>query len=87
MMKMSRCMLSEEFLLALGINNSVYLLNRSLTKFHLKIFFSFCYLHVPSVMRSNLHESAEKGILVLVGYVVESKGYIIYNIWSKICDK
>ncbi|RVW23150.1 Cycloartenol synthase [Vitis vinifera] len=38
---------------------------------HLKVFGSFCYLHVPSVKRGKLDERAEKG--VFVGYAAESK--------------
>ncbi|WKA11188.1 hypothetical protein VitviT2T_028713 [Vitis vinifera] len=38
---------------------------------HLKVFSSFCYLHVPSVKRGKLDERAEKG--VFVGYAAESK--------------
>ncbi|KAL6332552.1 hypothetical protein AAG906_008972 [Vitis piasezkii] len=45
---------------------------------HLKVFGSFCYLHVPSVKREKLDERAEKG--VFVGYAAESKGYRIYSL-------
>ncbi|KAL6315072.1 hypothetical protein AAG906_030925 [Vitis piasezkii] len=45
---------------------------------HLKVFGSFCYLHVPSVKREKLDERAEKG--VFVGYAAESKGYKIYSL-------
>ncbi|WKA00249.1 hypothetical protein VitviT2T_018628 [Vitis vinifera] len=45
---------------------------------HLKVFGSFCYLHVPSVKRGKLDERAEKG--VFVGYAAESKGYRIYSL-------
>nr|CAN73998.1 hypothetical protein VITISV_043372 [Vitis vinifera] len=45
---------------------------------HLKVFGSFCYLHVPSVKRGKLDERAEKG--VFVGYAAESKGYKIYSL-------
>ncbi|RVW82648.1 Retrovirus-related Pol polyprotein from transposon TNT 1-94 [Vitis vinifera] len=38
---------------------------------HLKVFGSFCYLHVSSVKRGKLDERAEKG--VFVGYAAESK--------------
>nr|CAN72453.1 hypothetical protein VITISV_008931 [Vitis vinifera] len=45
---------------------------------HLKVFGSFCYLHVPSVKRGKLDERAKKG--VFVGYAAESKGYRIYSL-------
>ncbi|WJZ86304.1 hypothetical protein VitviT2T_005772 [Vitis vinifera] len=45
---------------------------------HMKVFGSFCYLHVPSVKKGELDEKAEKG--VFVGYVAESKGYRIYSL-------
>ena len=45
---------------------------------HLKVFGSLCYFLVPSTKRGKLDERVEKGILV--GYVIESKGYKIFNL-------
>ena len=83
------------FLWGEAVNTLVYLLNRLPIKYvqsrtpleawsgvrptakHLKVFGSLCYFHVPSAKRGKLDEREKKGILV--GYAVESKGYIIYN--------
>ncbi|GKV39929.1 hypothetical protein SLEP1_g47623 [Rubroshorea leprosula] len=49
--------------------------------YHLKVFGSICYMHVPTTRRTKLDEKAEMGILV--GYAAQSKGYRIYNLQSQ----
>ncbi|GKV44331.1 hypothetical protein SLEP1_g51524 [Rubroshorea leprosula] len=49
--------------------------------YHLKVFGSMCYMHVPAAKRTKLDEKAKMGILV--GYAAKSKGYRIYNLQSQ----
>ncbi|GKU93722.1 hypothetical protein SLEP1_g7290 [Rubroshorea leprosula] len=49
--------------------------------YHLKVFGSICYMHVPATRRTKLDEKVEMGILV--GYAAQSKGYRIYNLQSQ----